>query len=338
MLRLGASVIVGMYWCEGEGILEQTLLLGCIIGVLIFCCIQGKKCKKLENEIQRMADSMSHFMLYGEEKQRETLEEGVLANLQNEIFKMEELFSYQRERHKLEEKRLNQFMENMAHQMKTILTSLQIRVDSAQVYAVTEQEKYALMRSQECISRMDGELERILNCSQIASGKAAMHFQRTGIHTLIKRCIENLKPFAEKKEVVISVTGSPGLEFGIDEYWMEQAFENIIKNALEHTVQKSEIIINVLDDGNEVQIKIEDDGEGIEELELPYIFERFHRGNSTKTGYGIGLSMAADIVKAHHGKLSAGNRAKGGAWFLISLPVLEGAKAYKIERPDEREM
>ena len=65
----------------------------------------------------------------------------------------------------------------------------------------------------------------------------------------------------------------------------------------------------------------------VPEDELPLMFERFHRGAAAKAGYGIGLSMANDIVRAHHGSIRAVNMQTGAA-FTITLPVLDGIKPY----------
>lgn len=76
-----------------------------------------------------------------------------------------------------------------------------------------------------------------------------------------------------------------------------------------------------------IEVRIEDHGAGIPEDELPLMFERFHRGAAAKAGYGIGLSMANDIVRAHHGSIRAVNMQTGAA-FTITLPVLDGIKPY----------
>ena len=67
---------------------------------------------------------------------------------------------------------------------------------------------------------------------------------------------------------------------------------------------------------------------GIPPEEFPLLFQRFTRGTVSKTGYGIGLSMARDIVEAHHGTLTGSNGKTGGACFSMTLPVLEGSQTY----------
>lgn len=304
--------------------------------LLVVCIFEMVKRRETEKKIEKTADAIAQFMISGKQLHEETLEEGALANLWNEIVRVEQLFCYQQHQSETEKEQLNQFMENMAHQMKTTMTALQIRIDSAQAVATTDEEVYALVRSQECVDRMTTEIERILNSSQLAAGKVEMHLQQVNLGALIQRCIRNLTPLAEKKCVNIRKEDADALELQVDEFWLEQALENIIKNALEHTEERGEVSIKALENGNQIELLIEDDGKGIEPEELPYIFERFHRGTATKAGYGIGLSMAADIIKAHHGEICAGNRSEGGAWFLIKLPILEGTKAYEKVRKHER--
>ena len=101
-----------------------------------------------------------------------------------------------------------------------------------------------------------------------------------------------------------------------------------MKNAVEHTAPGSTVTASCFDEKRDIRIQIMDEGSGIPPEEQVTLFERFHRGGTSKAGYGIGLSMAKDIIAAHHGTVSARNREGRGALFEIVLPVLEGAKAY----------
>ena len=105
-----------------------------------------------------------------------------------------------------------------------------------------------------------------------------------------------------------------------------------MKNAVEHTPPGSAVTIQASDRIHSLVLEIMDEGPGIGEDELPYLFERFHRGGYGKTGYGIGLSMAADILKAHHGSIQAENRKDGGACFRLEAPILEGKRPYELQK------
>lgn len=89
------------------------------------------------------------------------------------------------------------------------------------------------------------------------------------------------------------------------------------------------LIVSVTKSNSLIIIRVEDSGNGITEQELDNLFRRFYRGSGNKAGYGIGLSMAKDIVEAHHGSIQAGNNIDKGAWFEIRLLCLDGADIYK---------
>ena len=289
----------------------------------------------LEKKIDGLVHELDCFLLRGENHLEETLMEGRVENLRNDLAAMAAQTEHQIQYREAREKRLNQFMENMAHQMKTTLTALQIRIDLAQAKKSLSDVQTELKECQKCMARFTGEVERILECSQLADQKINMWFEHCDVSRLIHDTIAVLEPLWKKKRVHIVYDSSDlsGIsEMYLDSYWFSQAFENVLKNAIEHTPSDSAVLIQASDCVHSLVLEIQDEGPGIGEDELPYLFERFHRGSYGKTGYGIGLSMAADILKAHHGSIQAENREDGGACFLLEIPILEGKKPYEIVR------
>ena len=174
------------------------------------------------------------------------------------------------------------------------------------------------------------EIDRILKSSQLASGKIHMIYEPLDLENEVKNCMKKIAPLAEQKGVDLKLDCKKTCTLSGDPFWLSQAVENIIKNAVEHTAQNSRVFITIIDEKRTAVIRIEDEGEGIPVEQQTELFVRFSRGTGEKAGYGIGLSMAFDIVKAHHGTLTAGNREQGGAWFEISIPVLEGTGTYEV--------
>ena len=283
--------------------------------------------RKIKKQAEELTEEIGHFLLYPEKAGEESLEEGEIYNLMNQIIRMEKQLLHEKEFQKKREEQVTHFVENMAHQMKTAVTALQIRLDIARLKSVTEEEQAALGRSQECMERLCGEIDRVLKSSQLAAGKILMDFEKIDMEELVFSCVQQLKAIADKKNVEIEIVGEAG--FRGDFFWLSQAVENILKNAVEHSKTGGKVKIFLCDKGRTAEIKVEDEGKGIPGEELAHLFERFSRGSVAKAGYGIGLSMAQDIVRAHHGTLTAGNRDGGGAWFLISLPVMEGSRVYE---------
>ncbi len=290
---------------------------------------------KQKKYIEQIVEDINHFLLYPEEIKEESLKEGYLSNLMNQIVKLESQILYNRKMSEKKETQVNCFIENMAHQMKTSITAIQIRLDSAFDLCADSQEKKMLIKSQECLNRLTNEVERLLIASQLAAGKVFMVYEKINIETILSNCMERLRVLAEKRNVKLILSGKILNEYCGDEFWLMQAFENVIKNAIEHTAEESNVQVSLSLQGLCINIQIEDEGEGIPDEELPFLFERFCRGNGMKKGYGIGLSMAKDIIQSHHGTINVGNRESGGARFLISLPILNGAEAYNNVRNTE---
>ncbi|MEY8492445.1 HAMP domain-containing sensor histidine kinase [Lachnospiraceae bacterium 29-91] len=289
----------------------------------------------LEEKIDRLVQELDCFLLRGENNLEETLKEGRVENLRNELAAVTVQAQHQVQYREAREKRLNQFMENMAHQMKTTLTALQIRIDLAQSKASLSDVQTELEECQKCMGRLTGEVDRILECSQLADQKINMWLERCDVSRLIQNTITVLEPLWKKKGVKIVYESSDisGIsEIYLDSYWFSQAFENVLKNAVEHTTSGSAVTIQASDRVHRLVLEVKDEGPGIGEDELPYLFERFHRGSYGKTGYGIGLSMAADILKAHHGSIQAENRKDGGACFRLEVPILEGRRPYELQK------
>ena len=289
----------------------------------------------LEKKIDRLVQELDCFLLRGENNLEETLKEGRVENLRNELAAVTAQAQHQIQHREAREKRLNQFMENMAHQMKTTLTALQIRIDLAQSKASLSDVQTELEECQKCMGRLTGEVDRILECSQLGEQKINMWLERCDVSRLIQNTITVLEPLWKKKGVRIVYESSDisGIsEICLDSYWFSQAFENVLKNAVEHTPSGSAVTIQASDRVHSFVLEIMDEGPGIGEDELPYLFERFHRGGYGKTGYGIGLSMAADILKAHHGSIQAENRKDGGACFRLETPILEGRRPYEPQK------
>ena len=289
----------------------------------------------LEKKIDRLVQELDCFLLRGENNLEETLKEGRVENLRNELAAVTAQAQHQIQHREAREKRLNQFMENMAHQMKTTLTALQIRIDLAQSKASLSDVQTELEECQKCMGRLTGEVDRILECSQLGEQKINMWLERCDVSRLIQNTITVLEPLWKKKGVRIVYESSDisGIsEIYLDSYWFSQAFENVLKNAVEHTPSGSAVTIQASDRIHSLVLEIMDEGPGIGEDELPYLFERFHRGGYGKTGYGIGLSMAADILKAHHGSIQAENRKDGGACFRLETPILEGRRPYELQK------
>jgi two-component system phosphate regulon sensor histidine kinase PhoR len=100
-----------------------------------------------------------------------------------------------------------------------------------------------------------------------------------------------------------------------------------LDNAIKYSPEKAKVIISAGKSDGNVLISIRDKGPGIDKKDLPHIFDRFYRADSTRSkekasGYGLGLSIAKQIAEMHHGSISVESAAKKGTSFTVKLPVL----------------
>lgn len=317
---------------------EKLIILAGILILFGLFLLERHKRYAMETTIDQLIRELDCFLLTGNANLEESLEEGKAANLRNQLAAAEKQMQHRLRYRENQEKRLNQFMENMAHQMKTSLTALQIRVDLAQIKASGSEAQAELAECQNCMARLTREVARILECSQLADQKINMKLERCDIRQLILNTVTLLEPLWKKKDVEIALNFPELPKLYLDSYWFSQAVENVVKNAIEHTPSGSSVSITASDRAHSLALEIRDEGPGIPEEELPCLFERFYRGNYGKAGYGIGLSMANDILKAHHGAIQAENQTEGGARFLLEVPILDGKRPYETVREIVREL
>lgn len=307
------------------------ILTGVAVIALIIAAVAVWKLTAQERKLRKLQEQMNRFLIYEKDPLEENLEEGKFANFYNELAKMEQQLLLERQKEERREQEFGNFVENIAHQMMNAVTALQIQMDLLQLSAENSTRKsLSFEKAQFCIERMKTELDRILKSSQLASGKIHMIYEPLDLENEVKNCMRKIAPLAEQKGVTLKLHCKKTCILSGDPFWLSQAVENMIKNAVEHTAQNSRVLITVTDERRTAVIRIEDEGAGISAEQLAELFVRFSRGTGEKAGYGIGLSMAFDIVKAHHGTLTAGNREQGGAWFEINIPVLEGAGTYEV--------
>ena len=121
----------------------------------------------------------------------------------------------------------------------------------------------------------------------------------------------------ELKCISKEVTG-PEIDFVCDRNWTLEAVQNIIKNCIEHMEEGGKLTVETSETNLYTQIKISDTGCGIEEADLPHIFERFYKGrNASKDSVGIGLALAKTIMTSQHGDILVESTRGAGSTFYI---------------------
>lgn len=221
---------------------------------------------------------------------------------------------------------LRDFLANISHELKTPLTS--IRGFSEAMLDGTIDDEAGIERSAKVISdesnRVLRLVQELLDLSRIESGQASMQQEDLNLHELFEHVTEVFALRAEESGVQLEVTmnGSSRVRGDFDR--LEQVMNNLLDNAFRHTPRGGTLRVTSRDlQPGIVQVTISDTGGGIPAQDVPHLFERFYRANGArnKNGYGLGLAISREIVRAHGGEIWATSEADRGTTFVFTLPT-----------------
>ena len=214
-----------------------------------------------------------------------------------------------------EAERQQTFFQNASHELKTPLMAIQGYAEGIQA-GVMDTGSAAEVILEES-DRMTELVEELLDISKIDMGRQPLTLSKTDIRELLYDGIRAVEPAAEASGITIAPDFSEEpIMVKCDDTQMRRAVTNILTNGLRYA--RSELRLTCRADRRQVTIRIQDDGDGIAEEDLPHIFERFYMGKSGKSG--IGLALTKEIIHLHKGTIRAYN-GDTGAVFEISIPV-----------------
>lgn len=216
-----------------------------------------------------------------------------------------------------------QFTDDVAHQLRTPLTVLRGELEIALKHARSSAEYERVLESNlEEVERMVRLVGRMLDLSRLEAGKVETAAEPVRLDEVLRELADDFLPLAEERRLRFELSALTPVSMKADASRLYQAFMSIVENALRYAPTGTAIEISSSVSGETAKVVIRDHGCGIEPDELESIFLRFHRGrNAEGQGNGIGLSLAASVVRLHGGTLVASNHPEGGAVFTATLPI-----------------
>jgi len=216
------------------------------------------------------------------------------------------------------------FAGDVAHELRTPLMILRSLVEAMQD-GVMDRDDAGLASMHEEVDRLG---RMVADLEVLASADAARFTLRTGpvdLSELAGRVVAEYRPLFSDRALGLETPGHPVVVEG-DGIRVGQVLGNLLANALRFTPEGGSVDVRLSADDSKAVLQVSDSGPGIPEDELPHVFDRFFRGrNAGVAGSGIGLAVVSELVHAHGGSASAGNRPGGGAVFTVTLPVGGGA-------------
>ena len=214
-----------------------------------------------------------------------------------------------------EAERQQTFFQNASHELKTPLMAIQGYAEGIQAGVMdTGSATEVILKESD---RMTELVDELLDISKIDMGRQQLALSEMDVRELLYDSIRAVEPTVVSGGIAI-VPDFPDepVMVSCDDTRLRRAVTNILSNGLRYA--RSELRLTCRADKRHVTIRIQDDGDGIAEEDLPHIFDRFYMGRSGKSG--IGLALTREIIHLHKGTIRAYN-GDGGAVFEISIPV-----------------
>lgn len=280
-----------------------------VLFVLFLYLLQSKK----RHRIREMTDYLTKANLGKDVTILPGIEDD-FSGLEDEIYKNVTEMRLAKENAIKERQNFAESLANIAHQIKTPITSISVTVQLLE-NKLEEVETVKLKRQ---ISRISQLIDTLLTVSKIDAGILELKKNNVDVYTLLELSIEALESQIRSKEIKIVLPNYPEVFFIGDLDWSVEVFINLIKNSIEHMPDKGTICFDYKKNPLYVEILVMDNGKGFDEKEIPYIFNRFYQGSQkSMSGTGIGLSMAKSIIEMQNGFITAKNLNSKGACFII---------------------
>ena len=214
-----------------------------------------------------------------------------------------------------EAERQQTFFQNASHELKTPLMAIQGYAEGIQAGVMdTASAAEVILKESD---RMTELVDELLDISKIDMGRQPLTLSEMDVRELLYDSIRAVEPAAAAGGIAI-VPDFPEepVMVSCDDTRLRRAVTNILSNGVRYA--RSELRLTCRADRRQVTIRIQDNGDGIAEEDLPHIFDRFYMGKNGKSG--IGLALTKEIVHLHKGTIRAYN-GETGAVFEISIPV-----------------
>ncbi len=283
-----------------------------LIGILL-----ARTLTKPIKALTRAAEGMAAGELEQEVRVRSRDEIGQLATSFNQM--SAEVVRVNRQR--------RQLTADIAHDLRTPLTVIAGYIESMRdgVLKPTPERMTVIYSEIERLQKLVDDLKVL---SMADSGELSLHRQNLAPEELLKRAAELFSHAARRQKVGLEVQTEKDLpQIFVDEARMMQVLGNMVSNALRYTPARGKVTLGAHSAGSEVIITVKDNGSGIPADELPYIFDRFHRGDKSRHSdngeSGLGLAIVKALVESHGGRVWAESKTGEGACISLAFPVAE---------------
>ncbi len=221
----------------------------------------------------------------------------------------------------------NRFITDASHELRTPLTSLksEIEVNLRDPLLSIRQTKKLLESNLEEVNNLQILSDSLIKLTQYQKGHNGLPMTHVAVVTVVKEAIRKVARAAAYKHISVTSSIKPTTIEGNASALIE-LFTILLDNAIKYSGKQKKIHLSLQKIADHLLIHIEDQGMGIHSDDIPHLFDRFYRADKSRTksqvpGYGLGLSIAKEIVEKHHGLIHVASKVNKGSTFSIELPI-----------------
>ncbi|MEG0367673.1 MAG: HAMP domain-containing sensor histidine kinase, partial [Coprobacillus sp.] len=247
---------------------------------------------------------------------------------ESKILKENEMLAFDAERNA--EKQKNDLITNVAHDLRTPLTTIVGYLElikSNDKLSKEDIQKYSSV-AYEKSKKLQSMMDDLFEFTSLDQTDVKVHMTTINISELVLQIVDEFYPtFQEHQLTPVIDIQSPTLFIKGDGQLLARVFDNLLSNAVKYGQDNNEIIIQVISDDKNVTIKIMNFGNTITKEDLPYIFDKFYRSDTSRSsstgGTGLGLAIAKNIINIHNGQIFATSH-KEKTTFVVVLKKHQG--------------
>jgi len=221
----------------------------------------------------------------------------------------------------------NRFVTDSSHELRTPLTALrsEIEVNLRDKKLSLANAKQLLESNLEEVKNLQYLSDSLIRLTQYKSDQNGKIFEVVELADIIEETIKKMRPIARARNISIKQE-VPQLNLKANASMMSELFVILLDNAIKYSPKDTTITITGKHTDRSAQILVSDQGIGIDAKDIPLLFGRFYRADKSRTqsetqGYGLGLSIAKEIVEKHHGHISVVSTVGKGTTFTLNLPL-----------------
>lgn len=220
----------------------------------------------------------------------------------------------------------NRFITDASHELRTPITSLKTEIEvNLRDEKLNEDSKKLLRSNLEEVNTLQTLSDNLIKLTQNQKSNGNVTFEKTSLKEIIDAASKKVAGLAKHKKISINNDIKDEIIFANRES-LTEAFVIFLDNAIKYSPKSTSVYLNSEYLDHTVTVSIKDEGPGISEEDLPHIFDRFYRADKSRTksdveGFGLGLSIAKQIIERHNGSISVESKEGKGTTFSVKLPL-----------------